>query len=411
MKNPSSRRFHVTLSVAAAVASLAALAIPGCGSSTCSTSADCSDTEYCPQEEGACLTASLTEHSCAERPVECPKVDAPVCGCDNKTYANACVAALVGVSVASVGTCLQTCDDCGKAEFCVSEPGACGQGTICRARPETCPPVQDAVCGCDGTTYSSECEAQKAGTSVFSLGTCEIPIEERECGGPARVECPEGYTCQLDVGGCLDADPVGLCRPTPTAEQCAGINNPVCGCDGETYQNDCEALLAGVPVGAFDACPCGPTLATCPADTYCQFALGRCTDAAPVGQCTQLSLAADCPELKSEVCGCDGQTYRTACNAAAAGVSVAIERACPCGPTLGECPEGSFCNFPTGACGNPEPSGNCAVVPNQCPDVIVPVCGCDGEDYDSACEAAKRGLSIRVVGPCSPTTGAAAGGG
>jgi hypothetical protein len=402
------RMDRVTLSALACIASLVAIAAPGCGSTTCSTSVDCSDAEYCPQEEGACLLAVVPEHSCVARPAECPKVLSPVCGCDDKTYDNACLAAVAGVSVATVGACIETCAGCTRDEYCSSELGACGQGTTCLARPESCPPTVAPVCGCDGETYNNECEAQRGGTSVASEGACPGP-EATACGGPADTTCPEGYTCQLAVGGCLEADPIGQCRVLPTEEECDAVNNPVCGCDGQTYRSACAATLAGVSVEVDGPCPCGPGLSSCPDGQFCSFEVGACADAAPVGTC--VNVPPTCPDIDAPVCGCDGNKYQSACAAASASVNVAVEGGCPCGPTIGDCAGGQFCNFPAGTCGDPEPVGTCEVVPNDCPDLVVPVCGCDGEDYPSACEAARDGFSIRVVGPCEPEAAEAGAGG
>jgi hypothetical protein len=72
------------------------------------------------------------------------------------------------------------------------------------------------------------------------------------CGGITGIACLDGQVCDLPAGECHTADLQGRCVPKP--EACPEIYQPVCGCDGRTYGNDCERLAAGAQKAHDGAC-------------------------------------------------------------------------------------------------------------------------------------------------------------
>jgi hypothetical protein len=115
---------------------------------------------------------------------------APICGCDGVDYVSACDAWVAGVSVMHEGSCTvqeppseppeqpPLCGgaSCGADQFCYFEDGSCGEGGPsggqCKATDGTCTSAAIPMCGCDGATYPSLCDAIHAGVSVRHQGAC-----------------------------------------------------------------------------------------------------------------------------------------------------------------------------------------------------------------------------------------------
>ncbi len=416
-----------------------ASAPPGCrGDDACAEGERCVD--------GVCVVAA----GC-----ECPDGD-PVCGADGVTHASACAAGCAGVEVAHEGECRDApgeCaeDECGPSPFqreaCPDgspPPQSCERGDdgACGWRLGECPDVcacDDAyapVCGVDGETYGNACEARCAGVEAAHEGECrDAPRECREvdCGPRPRVEpCPDGdappMRCQGADGVCAWA--VGECADDCV---CEDVYAPVCGVDGVTYGNACEARCAGVEAAYEGECrdapgecaedECGPSpfqRALCPdgtpppqmcvrgADGACGWVLGECP-----GECV-------CGEIRSPVCGVDGRTYDNPCSARCAGVEVAHEGECRDVP--GECAEDE-CGpspFQRELCpdGTPPPQmcvraadGVCGWVLGECPgecvcgEIWAPVCGVDGRTYDNPCSARCAGVAVAYEGACRDEPG------
>jgi len=195
------------------------------GPDAASIGMDCDESEFCELEEGTCdppghktPEGSTSYGTCAPKPgMMCPKNYDPVCGCDGKNYNNPCMAGSEGVSVWYGGPCkrdpsspvtrpgtddLQTatkptwsdpppanpskcvvgpgapldsaCDD---AQFCQLRAGQCSPDATyygkCAVRSVMCPMLSAPVCGCDGVTYDSWCEAYGKGMNVRYKGPCE----------------------------------------------------------------------------------------------------------------------------------------------------------------------------------------------------------------------------------------------
>ena len=259
---------------------------------------------------------------------------------------------------------------------------------------------------------------------------CDPVAPGAPCGGLAGALCDEGEYCNYpESARCGAADATGTCAPFATV--CSDLYDPVCGCDQQTYTNDCQAARSGASVAHRGACvpapspTCGGVAGlTCPAGSYCNYPPeAACGASDASGICTPIS--ATCTDALAQVCGCDGRTYANPCLAAQAGVSIAANGACAaaaaanacgagiaacnaetnasgtCGSGLPACPAGSYCAFSLDtACGAAGDNGTCAPIPEACDFGYDPVCGCDGQTYGNACLAAAAAISVAAARAC-----------
>jgi hypothetical protein len=283
-----------------------------------------------------------------------------------------------------------------------SDVETCAQDQ-CGPIPPTVPPTQCWDGSWSGMTGA--CIKRSDGTCGWETHECP---PAKQCGAIPGGDCPSGTYCKLATGSCSLPGALGTCALKTTA--CSDIWAPVCGCNGTTYGNDCDAAGAGenlAHTGECGATPGACTTATvlkdCGTESICKVPIGNCSKTA-AGTCA--AQPKTCPATYVPVCGCDGKTYGNACLADQVGMAIASNGACvnvkACGGFAGStCAASEFCAYQVGQmCGAADASSTCQPRPTVCDKTYDPVCACDGKTYSNPCLANMAGFGVNTKGAC-----------
>ncbi|XP_070824522.1 agrin isoform X6 [Chaetodon trifascialis] len=285
----------------------------------------------------------------------------------------------------------------------------CGFGAVCERDPTDpakaecvckrvdCPSLVAPVCGSDSSTYSNECELEKAQCNtqrrikVLRKGPCSL---KDPC---TEVTCSYGSTCVQSSDG-LSAKcmcPLG-CEGKP--------EQTVCGSDGKDYPNECELHQhacknqKNIRVQYQGHCdPCKDT----------KNSLNKmCRVEALTRQPLLFGLPESCPPGNEPLCASDGQTYPSECAMTSTGMQKGIKlRKIHSGRCrrLDDCQEECLFNA---VCLVEQLNARCSCDPIECDGTYKPVCGKDGRTYTNDClrrkaECLSKSLiPIKHQGPC-----------
>ncbi|XP_052338523.1 agrin-like isoform X4 [Oncorhynchus keta] len=285
---------------------------------------------------------------------------------------------------------------CGFGSVCERD-AADPSKTECVCKKMVCPSVVAPVCGSDSSTYSNECELEKAQCNtqrrikVLRKGPCAL---EDPC---SEVTCSYGSTC-IQSSDSLSAKCMCPLSCDGKPEQV------VCGSDGQDYRNECELYKQACHTQKNFRLQhqgyCNP----------CKDSENSLNVACRVEPRTRQPLTfappESCPPVNEPLCASDSQTYESECHMTRTGMQKGIElrKIHP-----GSCKKQEMCKVEckfNGVCQVERLGVRCSCEPIQCDGTYKPLCGKDGRSYVNDCERrraeclAKAHIPVKQQGPC-----------
>ncbi len=131
----------------------------------------------------------------------------------------------------------KTSADCFADEICLFDDYLCGAENAGLCKPlEKCNDRSEPVCGCDGKTYPTLCEATNARVDVGIRGCIPPTADVTPCG---PFFCPASSFCRRDGSECT---PWSTCdvRSCACATEAAGCPDAGCEVDGSATFVNCK---------------------------------------------------------------------------------------------------------------------------------------------------------------------------
>uniref|UniRef100_A0AAY4E4W4 Agrin n=1 Tax=Denticeps clupeoides TaxID=299321 RepID=A0AAY4E4W4_9TELE len=280
---------------------------------------------------------------------------------------------------------------CGFGAVCEKNSADPSKGE-CVCKKMTCQSVVAPVCGSDSSTYSNECELEKAQCNtqrrikVLRKGPCSL---KDPC---SEMNCTYGSTCIQSSDG--------LSAKCMCPLSCDNLPwQTVCGSDGKDYSSECELHRKACEnqrnVRVQFTGPCNPCKAT--GSTVCR--VEPLTRKAILGPQT-------CSMSASPVCASDGNTYLSECQMTQTAMETKTDlRVIHTGVCRKQEQCKDECKF-NGVCLVEGSSARCSCEPIHCDGTYNPLCGSDGSTYPNVCEKRKAEclsrahISTNHSGPC-----------